>query len=222
MEKKLADLCGMSLASMKPRRSWLRSSISSESRRSMDGSGRAFQNGLVGPPGTGKTLLAKAVAGDMAVPFFSISGCQSLSRCSSAWVRPVCATCSSRPAGQEPAIIFIDELDALGRARGVGGPHRQPRRARADPQPAAHGDGRFRQLGRADHPPPPTAPEILDQALQRRSLRPSDCWWTVPTRRSPGYPRRSMSKITLAHGADLGTGGGADHRLLPAPIWPIS
>ena len=52
---------------------------------------------------------------------FSASPVRSSSRCSSAWVQRACATCSSRPALQAPAIIFIDELDALGRARGVGG-----------------------------------------------------------------------------------------------------
>jgi cell division protease FtsH len=79
---------------------------------------------LVGPPGTGKTLLARAVAGEAGVPFFSISA-RSSSRCSSASARRGCATCSSRRAQKAPCIIFIDELDALGRARGAfgGGGH---------------------------------------------------------------------------------------------------
>ncbi|RKK06202.1 ATP-dependent zinc metalloprotease FtsH [Pseudoroseomonas wenyumeiae] len=75
---------------------------------------------LVGPPGTGKTLLAKAVAGEAKVPFFSISGAEFVEMfvgVGAARVRDLFEQARARA----PAIIFIDELDALGRARGVGG-----------------------------------------------------------------------------------------------------
>jgi cell division protease FtsH len=73
---------------------------------------------LVGPPGTGKTLLAKAVAGEAAVPFFSISGSEFVEMfvgVGAARVRDLFEQARQRA----PAIIFIDELDALGRARGA-------------------------------------------------------------------------------------------------------
>ncbi|MCU1173311.1 ATP-dependent zinc metalloprotease FtsH [Stenotrophomonas maltophilia] len=76
---------------------------------------------LVGPPGTGKTLLAKAVAGEAGVPFFSISGSDFVEMfvdVGAARVRDL----FEQARAQAPAIIFIDELAALGRARGVGGP----------------------------------------------------------------------------------------------------
>lgn len=75
---------------------------------------------LVGPPGTGKTLLAKAVAGEAGVPFFSISGSEFVEMfvgVGAARVRDL----FEQARTQAPAIIFIDELDALGRARGAGG-----------------------------------------------------------------------------------------------------
>jgi cell division protease FtsH len=75
---------------------------------------------LVGPPGTGKTLLAKAVAGEAGVPFFSISG--------SEFVEMFVGVGSSRVRDlfeqakkQAPCIIFIDELDAIGKSRNSGG-----------------------------------------------------------------------------------------------------
>lgn len=75
---------------------------------------------LVGPPGTGKTLLAKAVAGEAKVPFFSLSG--------SDFVEMFVGVGASRVRDlfkqakeKSPAIIFIDEIDAIGRARGRGG-----------------------------------------------------------------------------------------------------
>ena len=74
---------------------------------------------LVGPPGTGKTLLAKAVAGEAGVPFFSMSG--------SDFVEMFVGVGASRVRDlfrqakeKAPAIIFIDEIDAIGRARGKG------------------------------------------------------------------------------------------------------
>jgi len=74
---------------------------------------------LVGPPGTGKTLLARAVAGEAGVPFFSISGSEFVEMfvgVGAARVRDLFAQASKTA----PCIIFIDELDALGRARGIG------------------------------------------------------------------------------------------------------
>src|ERR1700732_2717346 len=74
---------------------------------------------LVGPPGTGKTLLAKAVAGQAKVPFFSISGSEFVEMfvgVGAARVRDLFEQARTKA----PAIIFIDELDALGRARGIG------------------------------------------------------------------------------------------------------
>ena len=72
---------------------------------------------LVGPPGTGKTLLAKAVAGEAGVPFFSISG--------SDFVEMFVGVGASRvrdlfkqARDKAPCIVFIDEIDAIGRARG--------------------------------------------------------------------------------------------------------
>ena len=74
---------------------------------------------LVGPPGTGKTLIAKAVAGQAGVPFFSISGSEFVEMfvgVGAARVRDLFE--QARKAA--PCIIFIDELDALGKARGAG------------------------------------------------------------------------------------------------------
>jgi len=73
---------------------------------------------LVGPPGTGKTLLAKAVAGESGVPFFSISGSEFVEMfvgIGAARVRDLFEQAKQKA----PCIIFIDELDALGKARGV-------------------------------------------------------------------------------------------------------
>ena len=74
---------------------------------------------LVGPPGTGKTLLARAVAGEAGVPFFSISG--------SDFVEMFVGVGASRVRDlfdqakkNSPCIVFIDEIDAVGRHRGAG------------------------------------------------------------------------------------------------------
>ena len=74
---------------------------------------------LVGPPGTGKTLLARAVAGEAGVPFFSISG--------SEFVEMFVGVGASRVRDlfdqakrNAPCIVFVDEIDAVGRQRGAG------------------------------------------------------------------------------------------------------
>jgi cell division protease FtsH len=76
---------------------------------------------LVGPPGTGKTLLAKAVAGEAGVPFFSLSGSDFVEMfvgVGAARVRSLFAQAEAKA----PCLVFIDELDAIGKARGAGGP----------------------------------------------------------------------------------------------------
>ncbi len=75
---------------------------------------------LVGPPGCGKTLMAKAIAGEAGVPFFSVAGAEfveALVGVGAARVRDLFA----RVRAVAPAIVFIDELDAAGRKRGSGG-----------------------------------------------------------------------------------------------------
>jgi len=74
---------------------------------------------LMGPPGTGKTLLAKAVAGEAGVPFFSISGSDFVEMfvgVGASRVRDLFATAKK----SQPCIVFIDEIDAVGRQRGAG------------------------------------------------------------------------------------------------------
>lgn len=75
---------------------------------------------LVGPPGTGKTLLAKAVAGEADVPFFSVSGSSFIEMfvgVGASRVRDLFETAKK----EAPAIIFIDEIDAIGKSRAAGG-----------------------------------------------------------------------------------------------------
>ncbi|MBX9690987.1 MAG: ATP-dependent zinc metalloprotease FtsH [Cyanobacteria bacterium] len=121
---------------------------------------------LVGPPGTGKTLLARAVAGEASVPFFCISGSEFVELfvgVGAARVRDLFEQAKQKA----PCIIFIDELDALGRARGAGpvtGGHDEKEQtlnqllAELDGFDSGHGVVLLAATNR---------PEILDPALLR-------------------------------------------------------
>ena len=172
---------------------------------------------LYGPPGTGKTLLARAVAGEAGVPFFSISG--------SDFVEMFVGVGASRVRDlfdqakqNSPCIIFVDEIDAVGRHRGAG-IRRRPRRARADAQPAARRDGRLRDEGQ-HHPhrrhQPPRHPR--PGAAAPGPLRPAD------RRRPPGPPgpqadpRGALARQADRQGHRHGRAGRADaglHRRRP-------
>jgi cell division protease FtsH len=121
---------------------------------------------LVGPPGTGKTLLAKAVAGEAKVPFFSMSGSEFVEMfvgVGAARVRDLFAQAQERA----PCIIFIDELDALGKVRSVSpvsGGHEE--REQTLNQLLAEMDGFDTQKG-VIILAATNRPEILDPALLR-------------------------------------------------------
>jgi len=74
---------------------------------------------MVGPPGTGKTLMARAVAGEAGVPFFSISGSEFVEMFVGVGASRV-RDLFERAKAESPAIIFVDEIDAVGRHRGAG------------------------------------------------------------------------------------------------------
>ena len=120
---------------------------------------------LVGPPGTGKTLLAKAVAGEAGVPFFSISG--------SDFVEMFVGVGASRvrdlfkeAKSQAPSIIFIDEIDAVGRQRGAGLGGGHDEREQTLNQLLAEIDG-FDSSKGVVILAATNRPEILDKALLR-------------------------------------------------------
>ena len=120
---------------------------------------------LVGPPGTGKTLLAKAVAGESGVPFFSMSGSEFVEMfvgLGAARVRDLFTQAKQKA----PCIIFIDELDALGKARGFGAMGGHDEREQTLNQLLVEMDGFDPQVG-VIMIAATNRPEILDPALLR-------------------------------------------------------
>jgi cell division protease FtsH len=120
---------------------------------------------LVGPPGTGKTLLARAVAGEAAANFFSLSGSEfveSLVGVGAARVRDL----FRQAREQAPAIIFIDELDAVGRQRGAGMGQGHDEREQTLNQMLVEMDGFGAETGVVVMAAT-NRPDILDSALLR-------------------------------------------------------
>ena len=120
---------------------------------------------LVGPPGTGKTLLARAVAGEAGVPFFSLSGSEFVEMfvgVGAARVRDLFAQATAKA----PCIIFIDELDAIGKSRNSGMAGGHDEREQTLNQLLAEMDGFDSRAGLIILAAT-NRPEILDSALMR-------------------------------------------------------
>ena len=120
---------------------------------------------LVGPPGTGKTLLAKAIAGEAGVPFFSLSGSDFVEMfvgVGAARVRDM----FQQAEAKAPCIIFIDELDALGKSRGSGAVGGHDEREQTLNALLVQMDGFEPNLG-IIVVAATNRPEMLDQALMR-------------------------------------------------------
>ncbi len=157
---------------------------------------------LVGPPGTGKTLLARAVAGEAGVPFFSISASQFIEMfvgVGASRVRDLFANAKKAA----PSIIFIDELDAVGRSRGAGFGGGHDEREQTLNQLLSEMDG-FDQHEEVIVLAATNRPDVLDPAL----LRPGRFDRHVVIERPDWRDREKilkvhMRKIALAKDVDL-------------------
>src|SRR2546421_10575700 len=158
---------------------------------------------LVGPPGTGKTLLARAVAGEAGVPFFSLSG--------SEFVEMVVGVGAARvrdlfqqAAAKAPAIIFIDELDAIGKSRNAGMFGGHDEREQTLNQMLAEMDG-FDSRTALIVIAATNRPEILDPAL----MRPGRFDRQVLV---DGPDRRGREQILRIHAREVKLGADVDLR----------
>ena len=156
---------------------------------------------LVGPPGTGKTLLAKAVAGEARVPFFSISGSEFVEMfvgMGAAKVRDL-----FKQAGEKaPCIVFIDEIDAIGKKRDTGGYGGNDEREQTLNQLLAEMDG-FDSSKGVVLLAATNRPESLDPAL----LRPGRFDRRVPVELPDLQGRIAILKV---HGRDVHIDGDVD------------
>ena len=157
---------------------------------------------LFGPPGTGKTLLARAVAGEAKVPFYSISGSDFVEMfvgVGAARVRDLFAQAKAN----SPAIIFIDEIDAVGRQRGTGMGGGHDEREQTLNQLLVEMDG-FEANGQVILIAATNRPDVLDPAL----LRPGRFDRQIPVDRPDLKGRGDILKVhaknkPIAEGVDL-------------------
>ncbi|MRJ02021.1 MAG: ATP-dependent zinc metalloprotease FtsH [Epsilonproteobacteria bacterium] len=150
---------------------------------------------LVGPPGTGKTLLAKAVAGEADVPFFAVSGSSFIEMfvgVGAARVRDL----FEQAKKEAPSIIFIDEIDAIGKSRAVGGPiGGNDEREQTLNQLLAEMDGFDSSESPVIVLAATNRPEILDPAL----LRPGRFDRTVVVDKPDFEGRLAILKVHVKH-----------------------
>jgi cell division protease FtsH len=174
---------------------------------------------LVGPPGTGKTLLARAIAGEAGVPFFTISG--------SDFVEMFVGVGASRVRDMfeqakknAPCIVFIDEIDAVGRSRGVGYGGGNDEREQTLNQLLVEMDG-FEANEGIIIVAATNRPDVLDPAL----LRPGrfDRQIQVPNPDIRGRERSLACMRARCRWAPMSTcaSSPAARRAFPAPIWRI-
>ena len=174
---------------------------------------------LYGPPGTGKTLLARAVAGEAGVPFFSISG--------SDFVEMFVGVGASRVRDlfeqakeNAPAIVFIDEIDAVGRHRGAGMGGGHDEREQTLNQLLVEMDG-FDVRGGVILIAATNRPDVLDPALLRPGRFDRQIAVDAPDLRGP-LPDPPGARRGQADGARRRPGGASPgvRPDSPAPTWP--
>src|ERR1700749_4160541 len=158
---------------------------------------------LSGPPGTGKTLLARAAATEAKVPFLSVSGSSFQEKFAG-----LCASRLRRLFGRArklaPCVIFIDEIDALGRRRGRGGDSASADQDQTLNQLLVEMDG-FEQLSGVVVIASTNRPDILDSALTRPGRFDREITVTLADRRGREQILRVHSrKLKLEDGLDLG------------------
>jgi cell division protease FtsH len=159
---------------------------------------------LIGPPGTGKTLLAKAVAGEAGVPFFSLSASEFVEMfvgIGASRVRDL----FSQARAAAPAIVFIDELDAVGRRRGAGVGAVNDEREQTLNQFLVEMDG-FDERNEVIVLAATNRPDVLDPALLRPGRFDRQVVVGLPDRQGrEGILRIHSQKLRLGAGVDLST-----------------
>lgn len=172
---------------------------------------------LFGPPGTGKTLLARAVAGEAGVPFFSISG--------SDFVEMFVGVGASRVRDlftqakkNAPCIVFIDEIDAVGRQRGAGLGGGHDEREQTLNQLLVEMDGFGSNEGIITIAAT-NRPDILDPALLRPGRFDRQITSTVRICAAAGLSSTSTPKASPSARMSISTSSPRRHRALPVPIW---